>query len=190
MKWYQYATVGLACTALLTTPVWAKHDAKKKHQQKHEQSLMLKLYQKPDQSSTVVHKIKLNQLGDYVPFHQNDQWIKVGNSDSGQVGWINKHAYKKLIHKASQPQVFTQYVYSTEKNGKPIIRAYQNGKKLSKQEAKDIYNKMQKQMKQQQKQFKQQWQQFNKQFQQLNEQFNKMFHSSSLQMSVPFKIKS
>lgn len=175
MKWHKFST--LAAVILFASTAWAGHDhAQKQSDSNDHKDLQVTLYQKPKQSSKAIEHIKLNQMDHYVPFHSHGDWVKVGDSDSGQVGWINKKSYHKLLNKASQPEVHTHYVYSTEKNGKPEIYAFENGKKLSKKKAQKLYHHMQEQMKAEQQHFKQHWKQFNKQFQQLNNEFAKMFN--------------
>lgn len=185
MKWYQLGL--LTVSVLLASTAWSGQDADNQNKQNEQKSPdQLALHQKPNQSSKVIDKLQLSKLNHYVPFHKQENWVKVGDRDSGQVGWINKQSYKKLMHQAMKPEVHTQYVYSTEKDGKPVIHAFENGKKLSEKQAKKVYKTMRKEMKQQQKQFKQQWHQFNKQFEQLNKQFNKMFHSGMTHIKMPF----
>lgn len=81
-----------------------------------------------------------------VPIFQKGDWVKVGNPRNGQVGWINRQQYRQAMKVFYRPDVQTVYIqYDHNKNGKPTINvvAYQNGKKLTQQEAQQIYNQMQ-----------------------------------------------
>lgn len=181
MKWFKTCAVGTAFL-ISATAFAAHHD----HAKQDHSTQQLKLYKKPNKSSKAITQIKLNDVNNFVPFHRQGDWVKVGDRQSGQVGWINEKSYHQLAHKASEPKVNMRYVYTKDDHGKPKVYAFENGHKLSKKEAKKMYQQMQKQMKQQEKQFRKQWRKLNHQFIKLNEQFSKMFSPSHFWLDVPF----
>lgn len=183
MKWFQ--TCAVSAALLISTSAFAGHGSND-HSQKDQAAKQLKLYQKPDKSSKTLTTIKLSKVNNFVPFHRHGEWVKVGDRQSGQVGWINEKSYHQLAHKASEPKVNVRYVYAKDEQGKPKVFAFENGHKLSKKEAKQMYQKMQKRMKQQEQQFRKQWKKLNKQFIKLNEQFSRMFSPSHFWLDVPF----
>ncbi len=106
---------------------------------------LVMLYAEPKTASKVVAKLKPNTP--LAPIYQEKDWYKVAvSSRDGQVGWINRQQYRTAMQAFYQPLVQTVYVQTTrdEKNGKPQINvvAYRNGKKVSDQEAKALYQKI------------------------------------------------
>jgi len=85
-----------------------------------------------------------------VRIYQEGDWIKVGNSADGTVGWINKLQYLKTLEAFNQPNIQEVFIsQAVDKDNKPQIKivAYQNGKPLSEKEAQSLYDEMQKQQK-------------------------------------------
>jgi hypothetical protein len=102
------------------------------------------IYQSPQTNSTVVEKINPGERLVGI-FNQGD-WIKVGDPRNGQTGWVNREQYQQVINKYFQSNIQTVYIRtaSNDKNA-PNIIAYQNGKKLSDKDAKQLYQRIQKQ---------------------------------------------
>ncbi len=104
------------------------------------------LYQAADKQSAHT-QISLQRWHTAKPFYEKGDWVKVGFSDSGKTGWVNK---KQLEHAwmANQEQHSTiQTVFVSHqigKDGKPVtnVVAYRNGHKISDQQAKKMYENM------------------------------------------------
>lgn len=110
------------------------------------------LHADANDSSKVLAKVDVSQR--LVPFFNKGEWIKVGDPANGQVGWINKEQYRKAMNDAIQQSVQTVYVEQTDAKGKkPQITVYQNGKKLTGEQADAVYKKVQKRQKKMQKRF-------------------------------------
>ncbi len=110
----------------------------------------IKLYDEPNNSAKVLGSLNINQR--LVPIFQKDGWIKVGNPTDGTVGWINKDEYQQAIDAAIHQNVQTIYIEQIDKNGKkPQITVYQNGKKLTGDQAQAIYTNIKKQQQEMQK---------------------------------------
>ncbi|WP_157843820.1 SH3 domain-containing protein [Candidatus Coxiella mudrowiae] len=110
-------------------------------------SEFINLYQSPELKSTVLQKVSPDEQLIPIYYHKKD-WIKVGNLRNGKVGWINREQYRKVFETYYQPNIQTMFI-RTEHNykGKPVINviAYKNGKKLSDEEAKKLYQRIEKQ---------------------------------------------
>lgn len=122
------------------------------------------IYSQPSESSKVIEKINPNVRLVEI-FQKSKDWIKVGNPNNGNVGWINQQQYQQAWNEFNQPNIKTIFVqYSkNDKNGKPEMNviAYQNGKKVSDKEAKELYEKIKKQNSAEQKQMQQFFSQVN-----------------------------
>lgn len=102
------------------------------------------IYQLPQTTSAVVEKLKPGKrlLG---IFNQGD-WIKVGDPDNGQTGWVNRDQYQQAMNRYYQTNIQTVYIHTASNTkGEPRIVAYENGQKLSDKKAKELYQRIQKQ---------------------------------------------
>ena len=132
----------LGITLLLSGSLWANQKP----------SPTIKLYANPTLKAKVLGTT--TQEHALVPFHRNakkQHWVKVGNSNNGQVGWVNLNQVEKFHQteaKASTPDIQTFFIssetHTTGKDGKPVINvvAYKNGQKVSNKEAQKLYKKM------------------------------------------------
>ena len=67
---------------------------------------IIKLYTKPSTRASVVTKI--NPLKNLVPIYQKGAWVKVGDPENGDVGWININEYQSAVRKLTGTQEKTQ----------------------------------------------------------------------------------
>lgn len=120
----------------------------------------INLYESPETTAKIIKKLPANT--NLVGIYQKGEWMKVGDRADGSTGWINLSQY----HQAKQDfyqhyfHLNSESVYVStkkDKNGKTVIEAYKNGKKLSDADAKKLYDQIQLQT---EKQFKA-MQQFN-----------------------------
>lgn len=96
-----------------------------------------------------------------VRIYQQGDWIKVGNTADGTVGWINKLQYQKTLEKPDQANIQQVFISQTvDKDNKPQVKivAYQNGKLMSEKEVQSLYDDI----KEQQKLQAQYWQELNR----------------------------
>jgi len=114
------------------------------------------LYAKPNLQATVVDKVEVSQ--DLVPFFRKEGWIKVGNPRDGKVGWINKEQYHKAVDETFHRRAQMVFIEVDQSKDNPIITAYKNGKKLTTEQAKILYSKIQRR----QARFNQQMRRFQK----------------------------
>ena len=136
---------------------------------------IIKLYTKPSTRASVVTKI--NPLKNLVPIYQKGAWVKVGDPENGDVGWININEYQSAVRKLTGTQEKTLYLQYVNKpnNKKPTLIVYENGKKLSKKRALDVYKHMQKQETEEQDQFHK----IQLQMEDMQHQMNKAFKNFS-----------
>lgn len=132
------AVVGLASSTIIAAP--AKTATPSQPITKAE----IVIYQSPQANAAVVEKLSPNQRLVGI-FNQGD-WIKVGDPRNGQTGWVNREQYQQAVNHYFQSTIQTVYI-RTASNDKsvPNVVAYQNGKKLSDKEAKELYQRIQKQ---------------------------------------------
>lgn len=108
------------------------------------------LYQNPKPNSPRLKKsFSLSDPWLVIIYSQDGQWAKVANRRTGDVGWIKRTDYHHAL--STQQKQLTQRIIVTQKtnaSGKPIeqILAYRNGKALSKEEAKSLYQRMSRDM--------------------------------------------
>lgn len=147
------------------------------------QDNLVKLYNKPDDKGAVIRQLAPNIR--LIPIYQQGDWIKVGNPQDGQVGWINALQYQKARTAYYRPDIQTLYVHidGANKGKKPTLNvvAYNNGKRLSDKDALALYHKLRAE---QQKQY-QRMQQFSLSMTQMMQQdfmnAQRMFNSSWMQ---------
>lgn len=136
------------------------------------------LYAKPDQASTVVQKISPWQ--NLVPIYHQNGWIKVGNPEDGQIGWINVKNYQQIMTDVTKPSIDMETSY-VQMMSKPVekgqdqykITGYKNGKPLTKKEAEALLQDIQKRQEDMQKQFQKMQEQMRQWFTQTMEMFDK-----------------
>ena len=105
------------------------------------------LYQSPELQSTVLQKLVSTEW--LIPIYYKNGWIKVGDLQNGQVGWVNREQYHKAIETYYQPGIQKAFV-CIERNGeeeRPVtnVVAYKNGKRLSDKEAEQLCQDIEKQ---------------------------------------------
>lgn len=80
---------------------------------------------------------------------RNDNWVKVGLRKTGQVGWLKRDQYRAVLANLNAPDIQTFYLSrsTTDTSGKQKINivAYKNGKKVSDQQAQQLYREMRQQ---------------------------------------------
>ena len=82
-----------------------------------------------------------------VAIYRQKDWIKVGDPRNGQVGWVNSKQMHQAREAFFRPDIQTIYIHTDRNhNGKPELNvvAYKNGKKLSPEQAQQLYEKMRK----------------------------------------------
>jgi hypothetical protein len=112
----------------------------------------INLYATPESNSKIIEKLPAN--ADLVGIYHQGDWIKVGDRHDGTTGWVNEQQYNQAKQNYYQQQfhsvINTTYINVTKnKDGKTVIEAYKNGKKLSEADAKKLYAQMQAQGKKQ-----------------------------------------
>jgi SH3-like domain-containing protein len=128
-----------------------KAPAAKPVAQKSEEAMIL-LYDSPSDKAKPIKQ--LSPTADLVAVYRHGDWVKVGDRADGTTGWINAKQYQQARNDYYQ-HYFQNHVQSfymstvKDKDGKTVVEAYQNGKKLSDVEAKKLYGQMQQQEKQQ-----------------------------------------
>lgn len=151
-----------------------------------EKALQVILYASNDKNKIIK---TLPPTTHFVTIYQKGDWIKVGNTEDGTVGWINKKQYQTAINTFNQPNIQQIFISKTvDKNNKPELKivAYRNGKPVSEKEAKALYADMQKQEKLQEEY----WKQFNQnmihwQNIMLNNVFQDPFFNNPIMMPMP-----
>ncbi|MDF1757815.1 MAG: hypothetical protein P1U74_05915 [Legionellaceae bacterium] len=80
----------------------------------------------------------------FIKIYQKGDWIKVGNPENGNVGWINHKQYQKAMSEFNKPDIQTIFISkSVNADNKPQVNiiAYKNGKPVSKEVADELYKK-------------------------------------------------
>lgn len=143
------------------------------HQKQNE---LIFLYAAPN-DQTLLRKVAAN--APLVPIFRQGEWLKVGDRATGDVGWVNQKQVQQARENFYRPEVQTFFVNVEHDNqGKPIINivAYKNGKKLSEQQAREMYDKIRHQ---QQQEFQS--------MQRFNEHMNRMIYSNFKDTQQIFK---
>ena len=95
----------------------------------------------------------------FVTIIRQGDWAKVGLKDAnGTVCWLKVSQYVAKKNQLMQPKVQSVYVtVSKDKDGKPVynILAYKNGKPVSKEQAKKLYDQLRRNQKLEQNKFNQ-----------------------------------
>lgn len=141
------------------------------------------LYTEPSADSKEVAKVNLWHV--LVPIFKKGDWVKVGDPIDGNVGWVNMKQYRAAVSAFSKSQFKTIYIQTNDKVGKPALVVYEDGKKVSKKRAKEIYNKMQKQSQTIYKHIQAQEKQFNVQLQKMQQQMDKMMQKCPMLKTKP-----
>ena len=112
---------------------------------------LVKLYSTPEQSASVI-----TQLAVTTPlvriYQKNPQWVKVGITSNGQVGWINRKQYHQAVNAMRPTRSQTIIIRSSSTdNGKTTehVNIIENGKQLSDHEVKKRMQSILEQEKQQ-----------------------------------------
>ncbi len=147
---------------------------------------MITLYDAPN-ATKVVATVPLNTA--MVPIIYKQGWAKVGLRSDGQVGWVNIKQYETARDAYFKPNIQTWYVSTTQdkQSGKPTttIVAYHNGKKLSDQQARVVYETMLKQQQAAQRAEAAYWSQFNNMMRIQEQQMDQMFNADPFVSSNP-----
>lgn len=117
--------------------------------------ITINLYASPDAKSKVIKILPVDT--DLVIIFNKGNWVKVGDRVDGTTGWLSLAQYQAAKHAFYQSHfhadVNTLYIQmSKNKNGKAVVEAYQNGKKLSEEDANKLYEHMKAQQEMQWKQ--------------------------------------
>ncbi len=83
-----------------------------------------------------------------VPIFQKGDWLKVGDAQTGTVGWVNLVQYQQARMNYYRPDIQTIYVHlDTHKAGKPTLNivAYKNGKRMTDAKAYRLYKQLREQ---------------------------------------------
>ena len=94
----------------------------------------------------------LSMQSQLVPIIQRGDWVKVGVRPQGDVAWINMKQYRQALVQNMQPDVQTISISVQQQHGgKPKVNivAYHNGKAMSDQQARKIYDQLQVQQRKQ-----------------------------------------
>ncbi|PIQ43441.1 MAG: hypothetical protein COV52_04685 [Gammaproteobacteria bacterium CG11_big_fil_rev_8_21_14_0_20_46_22] len=110
------------------------------------------LYQNKSLHSKIVSHIALD--APIVPIYEKGDWLKVGNTHNGQVGWVNLKQYQALKQKAMRPVVKTITVTRVQQHGQPeSLVVYENGRRVKGEKAQKLYRAAQAQQTQMNQQF-------------------------------------
>lgn len=126
---------------------------------------MIKLYESEEGKKVLADVSPATHL---IEIYRKGEWIKVGNSDNGNVGWVNKKQYQEAMSEFNKPDIQTVFIsksMNAEKKPQINIIAYKNGKPVSKEDADKLY-----------KHFKEQEDAQNKQWEAFNRQMMKQWH--------------
>lgn len=114
---------------------------------------LVTLYEQPTTNSKVIAQVEFDQK--LIAIYQKDRWLKVANSQNGDVGWINLDQYQKMIPKTVTKDLQTVYIQATTDEKQPDqlkVVVYKNGKQLENQEAQRLYQQFEVQQKKAQEQ--------------------------------------
>ena len=68
------------------------------------------IYLKPDFQSKKIQTVYDHlQLESIIPFYETDNWVKIGNSNNGKVGWINKHQLDKFYRHLQKHKIIEKH---------------------------------------------------------------------------------
>lgn len=141
-------TITMSMSALAVTHATSKKEktAVSKTSEKTPITETIDLYELPNNTAKIIKKLPVET--NLVGIFQQGDWMKVGDRQDGATGWINlsqyhqaKQAYYKKYFTVNSETI---YVHTQkDKDGKQVIEAYRNGKKLSDADAKKMLNQMQ-----------------------------------------------
>jgi hypothetical protein len=142
----------------------------------------LKLYLEPNEQSQVLKELQPNTR--LISVYQKNDWLKVGNTENGEIGWINLKQYQELLKSIQKEEAIVKSVVITvtdklAEKGKTEIIAYQNGKKLAEKEAKVLWQQISEQEMHIEKHFMNMQHEMNELFQRSMHWFNQMFGGTS-----------
>jgi chaperonin cofactor prefoldin len=128
----------------------------------------IELHAAPSDTSKVIKTIDPWQK--LVPIYKQKDWLKVGDPENGQVGWVNIQKYQKMLSdlaKAAIQYVMVNVAGNPDEKDQNSIVGYKNGKKLTSEQS----EKLMQQMEERQEQIRQK-------FQAIQDQMNDMFDQS------------
>jgi len=105
----------------------------------------IRLFSAPD-SNKIVQELPGNAV--LVPIYRKGLWCEVGDPATGKVGWVNTQQLEKARQDFYRSDIQTVFIHSSQSpQGKPELSvvAYVNGKKVSQEDAKRLYQKIRKQ---------------------------------------------
>jgi len=120
-------------------------------------SPMIKIYESEEGKKNIANVAPTTNL---IEFYKKGEWIKVGNPENGEVGWVHQKQYQEAIDAFNKPDIQMLFISKTmNSENKPQINitAYKNGQPISKEEADKLYHKF----KEQEEERKNQWELFN-----------------------------
>jgi uncharacterized coiled-coil protein SlyX len=127
----------------------------------------------PKNDAKITEKLDPTHL--LIPIFRQDGWLKVGNPDNGNVGWINVDQYRKILadfYKSKVQTLYTQTIaISPDKEGKTVV--YENGKQVDDKRAQEIIKQMNVQLKDQQERMAKFNENMQKMFDESMQNFNK-----------------
>lgn len=116
----------------------------------------IKLYAAPKAGAKLVATVSNSK--NLVGFYKNGDWVKVGNTQTGETAWMQLPKQKVI-----KPEVQNTFIQMQQlQNKKPQIVVYENGQKLKPAAAKKVYENWQSKQKTMRKQFWQEQRNINK----------------------------
>lgn len=110
------------------------------------------LYQNNSLHSKIVSHIALD--APIVPIYEKGDWLKVGNTNNGQVGWVNLKQYQAMQQKVMHTTVKSITVTRIQHHGQPAsLVVYENGQRVKGEKAQKLYRAAQVQEAQMNQQF-------------------------------------
>ena len=138
---------------LVTTLVLNAAETSTKSNSNKQDSSKIVLYAE-DNTQKIIETLPLSTH--LIKIYQKGDWIKVGNPADGTVGWVNQKQYQEAIDSLNKPSVQQIFISQTQdKSNKPQMKivVYQNGKRVSEKEAKEMYDNVRLQLQEQQQYF-------------------------------------
>lgn len=134
------------------------------------------LYSQPDAKSKVIDKVKLP--GSFVQIYTKGDWIKIGDTKNGKVGWISQKDFEQ--NSGLYTTTFTQQ----GKNGNQVVK-YTGSVKLNKKQVEEMIMKMKKQQADMQKKMNEMFQQNIAEFNQFMQDYWKDNQIQMRQIEAP-----
>jgi hypothetical protein len=107
---------------------------------------LVDVYENP-KSNKVIQRV--SPAVSLIPIFKQQDWVKVGNPNTGDIGWVNLAQWQQANLAFYTPDIQSIYVYTQQSKAgaKPAtnIVAYKNGEKLTDRQAKQLYEQVKKQ---------------------------------------------